>query len=229
MRKSLPYIWRVIYYSSAVYFSYLMLLISLQYIPIDFQAAFLSVKHREIVHTHYQVAFFSHAYTSIFVMIAGIPQFSGYLQRNYKKIHRTLGKTYITVLLFISGPSGLVMGLYAMGGISTKISFTLLAILWISFTAIAWKKAKQKQWDAHRKFMLRSYALTLSAVSLRLFKWIINGTFGLPPMDTYIIVSWLGWMFNLGVVELYIQFELNRKKPIKPVDAPLNTQRSEQH
>lgn len=204
-----------------------MLLISLQYIPIDLDAAFLNVKHREILLTHYQIAFFSHAYTSILVMIAGIPQFSGYIQRNYKKLHRTLGKIYITILLFIAGPSGLVMGLYAMGGISTKISFTLLAILWISFTAIAWKKAKQKQWDAHRKFMLRSYALTLSAVSLRLFKWFINETFGLPPMDTYLIVSWSGWLFNLGVVELYIQLAL--KKPIKPTDAQPNTQQSEQH
>jgi len=211
MQKVLLYFWRVFYYGAALYFSYLMLLISLQYIPIDFNAAFLNVKHREIIHFHYQLAFFSHAYSSIFVMIAGIPQFSKYIQTKYAKIHRYMGKIYITVLLFIAGPSGLVMGMYAMGGISSQISFTLLAILWILFTAIAWKKVKQKDWSGHQKFMLRSYALTLSAVSLRLFKWIIVSTLELPPMDTYRIIAWLGWVVNLLIVEIYIYFFLKRK------------------
>lgn len=52
--------------------------------------------------------------------------------------------------------------------------------------------------------MYRSYALTLSAISLRLFKWIIAGTLALPPMDTYQIVAWAGWIVNWMIVELII-------------------------
>jgi len=52
--------------------------------------------------------------------------------------------------------------------------------------------------------MLRSYALTLSAISLRLFKWGIVSVFELAPMDTYKIVSIIGWTLNLVLVEIYI-------------------------
>ena len=59
--------------------------------------------------------------------------------------------------------------------------------------------------------MLRSYALTLSAISLRLLKWIIVSTFEWPPMDTYKIVSWLGWIVNIVVIEMYLIFEKNNQ------------------
>jgi hypothetical protein len=52
--------------------------------------------------------------------------------------------------------------------------------------------------------MLRSFALTLSAISLRLLKWGIVSTLAPPPMDTYKVVAWLGWMLNLAIVEIYI-------------------------
>ena len=55
--------------------------------------------------------------------------------------------------------------------------------------------------------MIRSYALTLSAISLRLFKWIIVFIWAPPPMDTYRIVAWLGWVFNLVLVECWIILE----------------------
>lgn len=52
--------------------------------------------------------------------------------------------------------------------------------------------------------MWRSYALTLSAISLRLFKWGIVTVLEWPPMDTYRAVAWLGWLINLVIVEIYL-------------------------
>jgi hypothetical protein len=52
--------------------------------------------------------------------------------------------------------------------------------------------------------MLRSYALTLSAVTLRLWKWGIVAVFAPPPMDTYRLVAWLGWLGNLLLVEWWL-------------------------
>jgi len=45
------------------------------------------------------------------------------------------------------------------------------------------------------------------AISLRFFKWMIVSTFELPPMDTYKIVSWLGWLFNIALVEIYVTIQ----------------------
>jgi uncharacterized membrane protein len=186
------------------YFTYLMVLITLQYIPIHLDVAFLRIKQEQVKHLYYQVAFFTHVYTSIFVLIAGGFQFSTYLRTNYSHIHRSLGKFYILLILLLAGPSGLVMGYHANGGLTAQCSFCLLAILWMIFTYKAYSAARQQKWQQHKHFMYRSYALTLSAISLRLFKWIIVALFELPPMDAYIIVSWLGWIVNLCIAELII-------------------------
>ena len=200
---------RCIYYTSLGYFTYLMILITLQYIPIDMNAAFLRIKQTEIALTHYQIAFYIHVYSSLLVLIAGITQFSTYIRKKYPLIHRKLGIFYIIFILLLSSPSGLIMAFYANGGVFSKISFSLLAILWFAFTYKAYKYAAQKKWKLHENFMLRSYALTLSAVSLRLFKWIIAATLALPPMDTYKIVAWAGWVVNLLIIEVYISGRKN--------------------
>lgn len=198
------YLFGISYYLALGYFSILMILITVQYIPIDYSAAFLNLKEEAITKLHYKIAFFSHVYTSIFVLLIGITQFSAWLRTNYSAMHRSLGKIYIGLILLIASPSGLVMAVYANGGFGPQISFTIQAILWFIFTLLAYKYARKKEWHRHRSFMFRSYALTLSAVSLRLFKWGIVHVFELPPMDTYRIVAWLGWLVNIAIIEIYL-------------------------
>ena len=204
MSKAISWFTNALYYLVLGYFSYLMILITLQYIPLRFDVAFLLVKEEAIALKHYQMAFFSHVYTSIFVLLTGIPQFSKYVRTEFSTLHKVLGKLYVFLILFVAAPSGLIMALYANGGLSSQISFTLQSVLWFFFTFKAFQHIKNQAWHQHRAFMLRSYALTLSAISLRLFKWIIVSTIALPPMDTYRIVAWLGWLVNLIFVELWI-------------------------
>ena len=66
--------------------------------------------------------------------------------------------------------------------------------------------------------MIRSYALTLSAISLRLFKFGIVTVLELPPMDTYKIVSVLGWGINLIIAELIIRKSYIKKQRLLKTD-----------
>lgn len=181
-----------------------MFLITIQYIPINFNAAFLAVKEAEIIKPYYQISFFTHVYTSIFTLLFGFFQFSKKFRVKFPRSHRFIGKLYITLIIFLAGPTGFVMGVHANGGIYSQISFCLLSALWIYFTIQAYRYARKKQWHQHSNNMYRSYALTLSAISLRLFKWIIASTLALPPMDIYKIVAWAGWLVNLLIVEFII-------------------------
>ena len=104
------------------------------------------------------------------------------------------------------------MAYYANGGIYPQISFIFQAILWFYFTFKAYQFAKSKDWIKHKNFMLRSFALTLSAISLRLIKWGIVSTLELPPMDTYRIVAWAGWLVNLAIVEVYIYYTATKNR-----------------
>lgn len=193
------------------YFSYLLLLITLQYIPLNFDVTFLKLKKEEVKLVYYNIAFFTHVYTSFFLLIFGILQFSKSLRRRQPKIHRRIGKLYIVIILFFSGPSSLIMGYYANGGIASKISFLLLSFLWLTFTYLAFHYAKKLDYKKHQQFAIRSFALTLSAISLRLFKFIIVFLWHPLPMDTYRIVSWLGWTFNLLLAEIIILYFIKNK------------------
>ncbi|MBC6993716.1 DUF2306 domain-containing protein [Lewinella lacunae] len=181
-----------------------MVLITWQYVPVNFAVAFLRLKQAEIALPYYRWAFFGHVYTSIFVLLLGGLQFIPALRRRWAVGHRWLGKAYVALVLLVAAPGGLVMGVHANGGWSAQLSFCLQAILWFVFTWRAFALARQRNWTEHRAFMLRSFALTLSAVSLRLWKWGIVFLFAPPPMDTYRLVAWLGWLGNLALVEGYL-------------------------
>ena len=193
-----------------IYFSYLLLLITLQYIPYHTDVAFLRIKQDVIVFNHYKIAFFTHVYTSIFLMIFGALQFSNYIQKKYIKLHRISGRFYVGILLLLSGPSGLIMSYYANGGLLAQVSFLLLSTFWILFTFLSFYFILNKQIIKHQKFAIRSFALTLSAISLRLFKYLLVFFFEPLPMDAYRIAAWSGWTFNLLVAELIIYYKFSR-------------------
>jgi uncharacterized membrane protein len=202
---STKYVIQFITYAALLFFAVLMLQITLQYIPLDLDVAFLRIKQDVITYRFYQVAFFTHVYTSMFALIAGFTQFSLRFRTKNKEIHRLFGKVYIIVILALSGPSGLIMGIFANGGITSQIAFVLLAILWWWFTFKAFSLVKRGDILHHREFMIRSFALTLSAVTLRLWKLGITNTFDVKPMDAYRLVAWLGWIPNLIIAEMYIR------------------------
>jgi hypothetical protein len=179
--------------------------ITANYIPYNTDVGFLRIKQQYIHIDFWRTAFFVHVYASIWVLLAGFTQFSKKLLRRRPRLHRTMGYIYVTNILLITGPASLVMGCYANGGILSRIAFVTLACLWLSFTALALVKAKQKNFRAHRVFMIRSYALTLSALTLRAWKFGFANISGVHPMDIYRIVAWLGWVGNLLVAEWIIR------------------------
>lgn len=140
----------------------------------------------------------------MFVLIAGLTQFSAYIRKQFREIHRYSGWVYAFTVLFLAGPSGLYMGIYANGGIISQTAFCLLAVLWIYFTSMAIKSAVKRDFKSHRKYMIRSFALTLSAITLRAWKFVLVFVFEPRPMDVYQLVAWLGWIPNLIIAEIII-------------------------
>jgi len=195
---------KILLYVTLGFFFVLMLRITLQYIPIRTDAGFLQLKQQYLDIIPWKIAFFVHVFTSIFVLAAGFTQFTPSILKKHKSIHRTIGKAYVFNVLFITGPASFVMALFANGGISSRLGFSILSILWIFTTAMAWRTAMQKKFSNHKMWMYRSYALTLSALTLRLWKWLLVLLFHMRPMDAYMIVAWLGFVPNLLLAELLI-------------------------
>jgi hypothetical protein len=191
--------------TTLIFFSFLMLRITLPYLSFEPDVKFLKIKQWVIHNDVWRTAFFIHVVTSIFLLFAGFTQFSSPIKRRAATVHRIAGKVYVIILLFLSGPAGLIMAYYANGGLLSRIAFSTLSVLWLVFTAKAWIEIRRRNFVLHGAYMIRSYALTLSAITLRAWKYILVLIFHPHPMDGYMIVAWLGWIPNLLIAEWLIR------------------------
>jgi hypothetical protein len=80
----------------------------------------------------------------------------------------------------------------------------MLGTLWLMTGVMAYLRIRQGDVQEHRAWMIRNYALTWSAVMLRL--WLpLFFVLGYDFPEAYTTVAWLCWVPNLLVAELIIR------------------------
>jgi Predicted membrane protein (DUF2306) len=166
---------------------------------------FLLSKQKIIHLKHYRWSFYLHIFSSLLILAAGLTQFSNNILQRVPIIHRWIGKLYTFGILIISAPAALVMSFYANGGWIAKPSFILLSLLWWYTTWQGYQTIRRKAIQEHRIWMLRSYALTFSAITLRLMQAGFAAYTDLDLDTTYQIVSWASWMINLLIAEFVLK------------------------
>lgn len=130
-------------------------------------------------------------------------QLWGGLRRRWPRLHRTGGWLYAAAVL-IGGLSGLSLARNAHGGWASASGFSLLAVTWLWMTALGIAYAIAGDYERHRRWMLRSVALTAAAISLRLMLALGQGVLHLPFVTVYIAAAWGCWTINLALCELWL-------------------------
>jgi len=154
----------------------------------------------------WRTVFYIHVGGSMPPILLGALQFVPSLRKNYPKLHRKFGEVYVFSILILAAPSGFYMAFFANGGFWAGTGFIILAVLWIISTYKAYTTALQKDYQTHRIWMVRSYALTFSAVTLRI--WVPILSLFSPIEGTLIIIltAWLNWIPNLVIGEILLVF-----------------------
>ena len=175
-----------------------------------------------------------HAFAGGIALIIGPCQFLSKLRNRRPTLHRWMGRIYLVGILF----SGLAAFLIAPGmisGLVGEIGLLLLAILWLWTGWNAYRNIRAGNKEIHREWMIRNYALTFSAVTLRLWLGILIGT-QIPFLETkyandfdtlfvevYRVVMWLAWVPNLIVAEMIVRrrgkFQVSISKKHIPAEA----------
>jgi len=144
-----------------------------------------------------------HAGFAIVALTIGPFQFMRGLRTGRPRLHRWMGRTYVLACL-IAGAAGLVLALGATTGPVSTAGFGILAVLWLFTTTKAWTSAMNRRFDEHRRWMIRSFALTFAAVTLRLYlPFAFFSPFGYD--DTYRAISFLCWVPNLAFAEVFVR------------------------
>ncbi|MGC4104312.1 DUF2306 domain-containing protein [Ferruginibacter sp.] len=182
-----------------------MLLAISQYASFKTDIGFLRFKQDYIDIDIWRIAFYTHVFSSLLTLCAGFTQFSSYVLKHHKKLHRIAGRIYAYDILLINVPAGMIMAIYANGGIPSKIAFIILDCLWFWFTYKGVAAIRAKDIKTHKQYMIRSYALTFSAITLRTWKIILSHSFTIDPATLYMIDAWMGFVPNLLFAEWLIR------------------------
>jgi uncharacterized membrane protein len=159
----------------------------------------------------------AHVLFASMAMLMCCVQIWPWFRQRYAAAHRLIGHLYVFVGVIPAGISGLAIGAVSPFGPTLRVSNVLLAILWLSCTINGFRMARQHRFVEHRRWMIRSFALTMSVITNRV--WTVIGIVVLLPQlhttfdgnETMMIQTiaglsgWLGWVMPLLFAEWWLE------------------------
>jgi uncharacterized membrane protein len=134
-------------------------------------------------------------------MALGPFQFRAAQRARRPALHRWMGRVYVVAIL-LGGTAGLLLAPLSQGGVVAHMGFGLLALAWLGSTTSAFLAIRRGETLVHQRWMIRSFALTLAAVTLRIYLP-VSMAIGAPFDVAYPIIAWACWVPNLLVAERF--------------------------
>ncbi len=157
--------------------------------------------------SHY-VSIAVHAIPSSLALLIGPFQFVSWIRVRYPKAHRAAGRIYM-VSIVLGSIAALFAATYSVSGFSVQVAFYILTAAWLYTLYQAYTAIRRREVQLHRVWMVRNYALTFAAVSLRIYlmtglalqeRFFPSLTFD----DVYHASAWASFVVNVLVAEYLI-------------------------
>ncbi|MFD9945585.1 DUF2306 domain-containing protein [Nonomuraea sp. NPDC059023] len=154
-------------------------------------------------------------------MITCCLQIWPWFRGRYPTVHRYTGRVYVLAGVLPAGLLGLVVGAATPFGHVARASNVLLALLWLGCTLAGWRMARQRRFTDHRRWMIRSFALTMSIITNRLWGALIVmfvplESLGSTPEQIGQTVAglstWVGWVLPLLFAEWWLDRPAARRR-----------------
>ncbi|GIG22385.1 hypothetical protein Cch01nite_31090 [Cellulomonas chitinilytica] len=162
-----------------------------------------------------QVALVVHVVGAAVALLTGPFQFWAGARRRFPRLHRWLGRTYLSGVL-VGGLAALVMAPWNTAGMIGFLGFGSLGVLWIWTGWRAYRSIRSGDVRSHQAWMIRSFALTYAAVTLRTWTGVLvaaqafaagDGAFDVDAafQNAYYAVTFLAWVPNVLVAEWMVR------------------------
>ncbi|TWI70056.1 putative membrane protein [Pseudoduganella lurida] len=140
-----------------------------------------------------------HAAAASTALILGTIQLSSGVRQRWPALHRASGLVYVAGCI-VGGASALVLSAGLTTGPVATAGFGALGVLWLHATLQGLRTARARDFARHRAWMIRSYALTFAAVTLRIYLP-VSQIIGIDFDFAYQCIAWLCWVPNLVIAE----------------------------
>ena len=163
---------------------------------------------------------------------SAVVQIWPWFRRRFPVAHRRIGRLYVFGGVLPAGVAALTVGTFTPYGPVTRASDVVLALLWMTVTVTGWRMARRRRYGEHRRWMVRSFALTASIITNRIWSVVFaialapqldttfHGDEGLMVWTIAAASAWLGWTIPLLVAEWWL--ERDRAPRRRPVVADRN-------
>jgi uncharacterized membrane protein len=167
---------------------------------------------------HYPLLVMHVVFASVAILTC-VPQIWPWFRSRYPVWHRRIGRVYVWGGVLPAGVSALVIGYMTPFGPVAWASGMLMAPLWLLFTWLGWRAARRRQFRDHRKWMIRSFALTVSIISNRIWGTVAFLVLAdrMPESELpYVIAgisTWAGWTIPLLISQWWLERKPRRRTP----------------
>jgi len=186
-------------------FSVVMLNTIWQYSTFETNVGFLRFKQNVIGNKYWLLFFYIHIFSITICLLAGLTQFSTQFLKENRKLHKIIGKIYVYNILIINFPACLLLSIFSNGRMIGISGFLIQTFLWVYFTLFAVISIKKGNIEAHRKFMILSYAITTTAITFRIIKNLFYDENVFYYQLFYGFNVWISMLLNIFIAYIIIR------------------------
>ena len=170
--------------------------------------------------TFFNLVLGMHLLFAVAITLGGAMQLIPRIRRSVPTFHRWNGRIYLSLTAVMS-VGGLIM-VWVRGGVvgdlSQHVAISVNAVLILGFAVMAWRNARARQFDAHRRWAIRLF-LAVSGVwffRVGLMFWIVvnQGPVGFDPKSFtgpfLTFLAFAQYLIPLAVLQLYFHTQLRR-------------------
>jgi len=151
----------------------------------------------------YNAFFYIHIGAGAVCIGTALIQFSRYILKKTRTVHRISGKIYVFVVLFLGAPTGLYMSFFAKGSFWERTLFLFMACWWFITTLYGLTTIHKRNVIAHKIWMIRSYSMAMTAVTFRVYH-IIFYLLDWGHLENYELSLWISVIGNMLFAELML-------------------------
>jgi hypothetical protein len=202
-QNSARFFFKMLFWLPVTVFSLLLIYNTLPYFSFSKDFSFIEERSLLFKSSFYNACFYIHIFAGAVCISTALIQFSKYILKKSKAIHRWSGRLYAFVVLFLGAPTGLYMSFFAKGSFWERALFLFMAGFWFFTTLNGLTAILKKNVLAHKVWMIRSYAMAMTAVTFRVYH-IIFYLLDWDHFENYELSLWISVVGNMLFAEWII-------------------------